>query len=111
MTGSPLGKGYWGAASVYDINGLHTDDYENICHLGGWFAASPVGMYHARVRGIANPVRALFEREDTFLAAPEEEAEWVYYFLVENYRPDITYQEVGEVAGAGIWEFSINGTR
>ncbi|MBR0172062.1 MAG: hypothetical protein IJQ21_04670 [Lachnospiraceae bacterium] len=103
VVGSLLGKGYWGAASVYDINGLHTDDYENICFLGGWFAASPVGMYHAYEKGITNPVRALFEREDTLLAAPDEEAEWIWYFLIENYRPDIAYRKVND----NIWQFYI----
>lgn len=107
MATSPLSWGYWGAASVYDLNYANRDHYENICWLGGWFAGSPIGNYHALEAGISNPMRALLERPNTFLVATETEAERIYYFLAANYRDDITYRRTYATDEYGIWQFSV----
>lgn len=105
IVASAMGRGYWGAANVYDLNRAHSEDFVNLCWLGGWFAGSPIGNYRAHAAGFTNPVRALFERPETFLIATENEVEWVYYFMLENYRPDLLYQQVDTVAGYGVWKF------
>ena len=105
IVSSPLSRGYWGAETVYDLNYTHSDDFENVCWLGGWFSGSPIGFYRAHEAGFSNPLRALFERENTFLIATESEADMIIYYLVANYREDIIYHLVYEVEGYGVWQF------
>ena len=104
---SPLSRGYWGAETVYDLTYANSSDFENTCWLGGWFAGSPLGNYHAHEAGFTNPMRALLERPDTFLVATDDEAEWIYYYLADNYSNQIVFHRVYGGEGFGVFRFDM----
>ena len=94
-----------GAKNIFDINRSYLDYYENFCQIGGWIMPSPIGLYHAYVNDIDNPMRALVEREDVFYIGNGERAGYLYVFLNEKYGPGIGMDMVDEVCGAPVWKF------
>lgn len=94
-----------GAKNIFDIDRKYLDYYENFCQIGGWVQPSPIGLYHARLNDIDNPMRALVDREDVFYIGGGERAGYVYVFLNEKYGPGINMEMVDEVCGAPVWRF------
>ncbi len=95
-----------GARNIFDIDAKYLDFYANVCPFGGWVMPSPIGLYHANLAGIANPARALVERDDVFFICGGEKAGYVYVYLNEKYGPGINMEMVDEVYGAPVWRFS-----
>ncbi|MBR4831394.1 MAG: hypothetical protein IKZ97_02055, partial [Butyrivibrio sp.] len=94
-----------GAKNIFDIDRKYLDLYDNICQIGGWIMPSPIGLYHAYVNDIDNPMRALVERDDVFYIGNGERAGYLYVFLNEKYGPGIGMDMVDEVCGAPVWKF------
>ena len=95
-----------GAKNIFDIDAKYRDFYANVCQFGGWIMPSPIGLYHANLVGIANPARALVERDDVFFIGGGEKAGYIYVYLNEKYGPGINMEMVDEVYEAPVWRFS-----
>ena len=55
--------------------------------------------------GISNPMRALIERENTFVAGGEENATRVLIWLREHYDESVRMEAVGEYGNATVWQY------
>ena len=55
--------------------------------------------------GIRNPMRALLERENTFVAGGEENAARVLTWLREHYDASTQMEAVGSYGGATVWRY------
>ena len=55
--------------------------------------------------GIRNPMRALLERENTFVAGGEENATRVLIWLREHYDESAQMEAVGEYGNATVWQY------
>lgn len=55
--------------------------------------------------GIRNPMRALIERENTFVAGGEENATRVLIWLREHYDESVRMEAVGEYGNATVWQY------
>ena len=55
--------------------------------------------------GIRNPMRALLERENTFVAGGEENATRVLIWLREHYDESAQMEAVGSYGGATVWQY------
>ena len=94
-----------GAKNIFDMDRKYLDYYANFCQIGGWIQPSPIGLYHANVNEIDNPMKALVDRDDVFYIGGGERAGYVYIFLNEKYGPGINMEMVDEVCGAPIWRY------
>lgn len=66
------------------------DNYDNVLNLNGWLCRLPHWQQKLEHLGIANPTRALFERDDIYATFEKN----VYRFIQNNYGEDITASEV-----------------
>lgn len=55
--------------------------------------------------GIQNPMRALIEREHTYFAASEKNAERVLIWLREHYDAGTTVMQIGTRGDAAVWQY------
>ncbi|RKM57064.1 hypothetical protein D6853_03335 [Butyrivibrio sp. X503] len=94
-----------GARNIFDIDRKYLDYYENFCQIGGWIQPSPIGLYHANLNDIDNPIKSLIERDDVFYVGGGERAGYLYVFLNEKYGPGINMEMVDEVCGAPVWRY------
>ena len=94
-----------GAKNIFDMDRKYLDYYANFCQIGGWIQPSPIGLYHANVNEIDNPMKALVDRDDVFYIGGGERAGYVYVFLNEKYGPGINMEMVDEVCGAPVWRY------
>ena len=95
-----------GARNIFDIDAKYRDYYANVCQFGGWIMPSPIGLYHANLYGIANPARALVERDDVYFIGGGEKAGYILVYLNERYGPGINMEMVDEINEAPVWRFS-----
>ena len=97
--------GLCGAKNIFDIDRKYFDYYENFCQIGGWIQPAPIGLYHAYMHEIDNPIKSLVDRDDVFYIGGGERAGYLYVFLNEKYGPGINMEMVDEVCGAPVWRF------
>lgn len=98
--------GMCGAKNIYSITKDNYYDYfHNITPIGGFIIPSPIALYHANVAGIANPFRALFERDDVYYVGGAERMGYVLVFLQEKYGTDITVEYVDTIGDQDVWKY------
>lgn len=99
--------GLCGAKNIYSITKTEYEGYyHNMAAIGGSIIPSPIGYFYAHQAGIANPFRALFERNDVYYVGGGERMGYILVFLQEKYNKDITVEYVGTIGDNDVWKFN-----
>ena len=82
-----------GADNIFAIDRSYAGYYRNMSDLGG-FAFAPFDQYYGIQKGIDNPVRALFERDDVYYLGDAEPLQCLGQFISEKYGVSVTWEPV-----------------
>ncbi len=82
-----------GADNIFAIDRSYAGYYSNITDLGSGVLA-PVGQYYARQKGITNPIKALFERDDVYYVGEEAPMKCLGTFISEKYDIEVSWEPV-----------------
>ncbi|MBE5829992.1 MAG: hypothetical protein E7305_11135 [Butyrivibrio sp.] len=82
-----------GADNIFAIDRRYAGYYENMSDLGG-FAFAPFDQYYGVQKGITNPIRALFERDDVYYLGDEAPLQCLGQFISEKYGVDVDWEPV-----------------
>lgn len=81
-----------------------TDEFlEHNLFVGEWLYGQVYYNNYLNKIGLSNPMKALLEREQTYLVA--EDNTMVLTYLKEHFDENVVAQKVGEIEGIPIWEF------
>ena len=92
-----------GAQNIFEIDRRYSGYFKNMSDLGG-FALAPVDRYYGLEKGITNPVKALFERDDVYYLGSDAPLGCIAQFISEKYGGNVTWEAVqfGETTA---WKF------
>ena len=100
--------GLCGAKNIFDVDSSYADYFANSVSIGGWMIPSPIGNYHANQRGISNPVKALFERDDVYYYGGGLHMGYIFAFIDEKYGPGASVEQVTFPNGMTAWKYHMN---
>ena len=94
-----------GGKDIFDIDRKYADYYSNITEMGG-NGNSPAGLYFANKKGITNPTKALFEKDNVYFVGNVTAKNILLEHINEKYGQNI-YAKIVIVDGVSAWKFLV----